>query len=110
MSIGVQDFFLGIGGAFMRHRTIQRFSMVAVVVACTGIADAQLDLPTSFTYQGELRQADEPVTGEADMIFRLFDAETDGTQIGDTVGLAYIPIAAGRFAVQLDFGVEVFNG
>ncbi|UCD76202.1 MAG: hypothetical protein JSV91_04625 [Phycisphaerales bacterium] len=94
----------------MRHATFPATATAVAMLVCAGSAGAQLALPTYFTYQGELRQAGQPVTGEADMVFRLFDAETDGNQVGDTVGLSYIPVAAGRFAVQLDFGVEVFNG
>ena len=94
----------------MRFRTIRVISITVAMLGSTGSANAQLALPTSFTYQGELRQSGEPVTGQADMMFRLFDAETDGSQVGDTVGLSYIPVDNGRFVVQVDFGVEVFNG
>jgi hypothetical protein len=87
--------------------------LVGAVIAAAigaGLAQAQSPLPTSFTYQGELRQGGEPVTGLADMIFRLFDAETEGGQVGDSVELSFIGVNDGRFAVQVDFGVDVFNG
>src|SRR5690606_14833320 len=45
-----------------------------------------------------------------DLIFRLFDAETEGEQVGtDLLGTAVFD-DEGRFTIDLAFGAEVFDG
>lgn len=67
---------------------------------------------TAFTYQGKLTDANNPASGNYDMQFKLFDTVTvgTGTQQGATVTKASVPVAAGIFTVQLDFGASVFSG
>lgn len=57
-----------------------------------------------ISYQGQLSQNGTPVSGTRDLRFRLFDAETGGSQTG-SVTLNDVDIDAGVFAVELDFGV-----
>jgi hypothetical protein len=52
----------------------------------------------------------KPLTGSYDMTFKLFDAETAGTQMGSTVATPGVSVNAGVFSVSLDFGLTVFNG
>ena len=42
-------------------------------------------LGTAFTYQGRLDRTGAPYTGSCDFLFSLFDAETEGTKIGETM-------------------------
>jgi len=66
---------------------------------------------TAFTFQGMLTDpVKKPLTGSYDMTFKLFDAETAGTQMGSTVATPGVSVNAGVFSVSLDFGLTVFNG
>ncbi len=75
-----------------------------VVVALTG--SSVLGQSTAFTYQGELRNSGQLANGVFDFQFRLFDAASGGTQQGATVCLDNVPVAAGRFTTQLNFGQQ----
>jgi hypothetical protein len=59
---------------------------------------------TSFTYQGRLIDANSPAEGEYDFIFRIYNAESDGTQAGQDVNIPDVDIIDGYFTVELDFG------
>ena len=50
-----------------------------------GRAAPAMALGSAFTYQGQLKQGDEPVTGDCEMAFRLYDQATDGTQVGSAI-------------------------
>ena len=69
---------------------------------------------TAFTYQGKLNDAGSPANGNYDLIFQLFDnADTSsGVPQGDKVKLMGVPVSAGIFTVELDFGAcaNCFNG
>jgi hypothetical protein len=67
-------------------------------------------LTPAFTYQGELRAAGSPANAAYDMEFRLFDAATDGAQVGPTVARPAVPVSGGLFSVALDFGSAQFAG
>jgi hypothetical protein len=65
---------------------------------------------TDFTYQGRLRDGDEPVNGTCDMAFRLFDGIGPGDRpVGDPISLK-VPVSDGLFTVELDFGSTAFRG
>ena len=81
---------------------------VAGIWAAPGGAQAA-PLGTAFTYHGQLRQADVPVDGPCDLRFSLWDAETDGTQIGATQAVDNVTAREGLFSVLLDFGAA-FDG
>jgi len=76
------------------------------LVACSAPA-AVLD---TFTYQGELLQAGEPVSDVCDFQFRLYDADADGTQVGPQVQHLNIAVVDGKIIADLDFGPGAFNG
>lgn len=63
---------------------------------------------TTFTYQGRLSDALMQANGSYDLGFALFDAATDGTQIGAAQTRAAVTVSNGVFTVQLDFGAAVF--
>jgi hypothetical protein len=65
---------------------------------------------SSFTYQGQLRDAGQPFTGMADLEFRLYDQLSAGSQIGSAQSLNAVPVEDGLFQVELDFGASVFDG
>lgn len=66
-------------------------------------------LDTAFVYQCELREANVLASGDFDLRFRLFGAETSGTQLGPTLCFNDLTIVDGRITVELDFGNQ-FNG
>ncbi|BCS34936.1 hypothetical protein TBR22_A41620 [Luteitalea sp. TBR-22] len=70
---------------------------------------AQQPLGTAFTYQGRLTDAGAPATGSYDFEMRLFGSPTEGVQVGPTLTLDDVAVAAGAFTVQLDFGSAPFG-
>lgn len=68
-------------------------------------------LGTGFTYQGQLQQGGNPVSGNCDLQFSLWDAASDGTQVGTTQEKANVPVSGGYFTIpDLDFGSSAFTG
>jgi hypothetical protein len=65
---------------------------------------------TTFTYQGQLSDAGALANGSYDLRFALFDAAAGGAQIGANQDVPAVPVSAGVFTVQLDFGVNAFPG
>jgi len=64
-----------------------------------------------ISYQGRLTDSGNPAEGPYDLQFKLFDAETDGNQIGmGTITKDDVTIRNGYFTVTLNFGDEVFTG
>ena len=74
-------------------------------------------LGTGFTYQGQLKQGDNPVNGTCDFQFSLWDAAgsgsppTGGNQIGSPQTKTSISVSNGYFTIpDLDFGADAFQG
>jgi len=67
-------------------------------------------LGTAFTYQGRLDRTGSPYTGSCDFLFSLFDAETEGIEIGETNVVNDLVVSNGLFTTTLDFGTGAFNG
>jgi hypothetical protein len=66
---------------------------------------------TAFTYQGRLIDANVAADGLYDFQFRLFDANSDGNQVGSDVNVAEVDVIDGYFTVTLDFNsINAFNG
>lgn len=63
----------------------------------------------AFTYQGELRDGGAVADGIYDLRFRLYDALAGGAQVGPTLCVDNVPVADGKFSVELDFG-GIFGG
>lgn len=71
--------------------------------------------PTSFTYQGQLKQEGLPLNGLADMRFSLYNSSSGGSPVAGPIVLNGSPLAAvsvnnGLFHVELDFGNNAFGG
>jgi hypothetical protein len=66
-----------------------------------------------FTYQGQITRSSSPYTGTCDLTFALWDAATDGSQLG-TQTISGKSVTGGVFSVQLNdaaqFGTNAFNG
>jgi hypothetical protein len=64
---------------------------------------------SSFSYQGELKNASGPVQGTCAFQFVLFDAPSGGAQVGTALNQS-VQVVDGLFTVQLDFGAGAFDG
>jgi len=93
----------------MRNQFAGAFALLASMLIAASPSAGQTPVGDAFTYQGELQQAGEPFTGNANLTFRLYDSATGGSQIGSDVLFILHPIEDGRFTVDLDFGA-VFDG
>jgi len=74
---------------------------------------AIIPLTAGFTYQGCLKQNNLPVNaGQFDFRFELYDRQTGGEQLGETITREAVDVSdKGYFTVEdLDFGRDVFNG
>jgi hypothetical protein len=71
---------------------------------------AEAPAGTSFTYQGQLKDASGPVTASCNFQLSLWDALTSGTQVGSTLTRTGVAVSEGLFTVTLDFGANAFNG
>lgn len=84
------------------------------VTAQSGPVGTQALAGTGFTYQGQLKNANGPVTGVCDFQFGLWDADSAGAQMGATQTIAGVNVSSGLFTVQLNeagqFGASAFNG
>lgn len=74
---------------------------------------AQEPTGPGFSYQGSLSAANQPVSGPADLLFKLYDSHTEGTLIGTPI-LKRVDIHNGVFSTLLndrnEFGAQAFNG
>src|SRR5262245_20656859 len=77
-------------------------ALLAALVLAAPISNA-------FTYQGQLIKSGTPYSGNADFLFRLWNDAAAGTQVGSDVSIAGLPVTAGLFTADLDFG-PVFDG
>ena len=99
-----------IRGSYRLRRIDFALLRLTLLVALAGsLAFAQ---GSTFTYQGRLTDGGNPANSTFDFQFRLFDLVSGGAQQGPTVTLSPVPVAAGIFTVQLDFGAcaTCFNG
>jgi len=64
---------------------------------------------TTFQYQGHLNDLGAPANGAYDLQFSLYDAVTNGDQVGPVLTNAATVVSNGVFLVGIDFG-NVFDG
>ena len=85
-------------------------ALAASLVAAAAFRGAGQPLDSTFTYQGQLRNAGQLVNGNVDVRFTLWDSDVGGTQVGNTNDFTNYPLTDGRFALGLNFGSGAFNG
>ncbi len=83
--------------------------LATIFLLAAAIPLAAEPLGTEFTYQGQLKSDGVPADGDYDFVFRLFDAETGGVQIGGDVTVPDWTVTDGLFTLQLDFGTGAFG-
>jgi hypothetical protein len=64
---------------------------------------------TAFTYQGRLKSAGQPASGNYDLRFALYDAASGNGLIGSPLTNSPVTVTNGNFTALLDFGA-VFAG
>ena len=85
-------------------------ALAASLVAAAAFRGAGQPLDSTFTYQGQLRNAGQLVNGNVDVRFTLWDSDVGGTQVGNANSFTNYPLTDGRFALGLNFGTGAFNG
>jgi hypothetical protein len=85
-------------------------AIAATLVAAAAFRGGGQPVDSTFTYQGQLRNAGALVNGSVDVRFTLWDSDVGGTQIGKTNSFTNYPLTDGRFALGLNFGNDAFNG
>ncbi len=89
----------------------RRLVLLAVVAGLLYSAvSAAAPQGVAFTYQGRLDSGGVPQTGAFDVRFRLHDAPAAGAQVGADLTLTAVPVVAGLFSADLDFGTSAFTG
>lgn len=89
----------------MTLTSLRLFCLFALLNSCLTWAQ-----DSNLTYQGQLRDGGQPVTGTVNLEFRLFDQLTGGAQIGAPQTRLNWPVEDGLFQVDLDFGSTAFDG
>lgn len=64
---------------------------------------------TAFTYQGRLIDNGARANGTYDLQFAIYDASSNGNQIGATLTNSPVAVSNGLFTTQLDFGAGVLT-
>jgi hypothetical protein len=80
----------------------RHFLATSLLVALAHHATASTLQDTAFTYQGNLTASGQPANGTFDLTFKLFDAVTDGNQLG-SISMSAFPVVNGKFTTDLDF-------
>jgi hypothetical protein len=85
---------------------------LSILIAATGVGldPALAQVGTAFTYQGRLADGGVPANGSYDIQLKLWNAASGGGQVGSTVTLGNVNVAAGLFTVSVDFGTSAFTG
>jgi hypothetical protein len=89
---------------------IGTLALVLLLALAVGLTQAQEPVGTAFTYQGYLTDGGSPADGTYDFEFKLYDAASDGSQMGSTVIKDDVTVTDGVFTVELDFGSSIFTG
>ena len=111
-------------GGLLVNRRVVSGGIICVLLSVSLIASAQAQptaasRPTSptaplgaagtaFRYQGQLKNGNVPVNDTCDIVFSLYDAASNGVQIGNSL-TQIVVIVNGLFTTELDFGA-MFNG
>ncbi|MGC9451841.1 MAG: hypothetical protein ACP5I4_10370 [Oceanipulchritudo sp.] len=89
----------------MKCKTITT-TIILILSAIFLAGNGAAAIGTAFSYQGQLLDNDEPASGTYDFQFKLYDAETGGTQWGSTVTVPGKTVENGLFTAVLDFGYQ----
>ena len=91
----------------MLKKSILRNIFVGLIIV--GAAFAAFAQTNEFTYQGKLTDTGTLQT-TYQMQFKLFDAVSNGNQVGFALTNPSVAVSSGIFTVSLDFGAAAFDG
>ena len=91
-----------------RTRTTIAAAIATLILGAGSIAAGPPQVGSSFTYQGTLSDGGAPIDGTVDLRFRLYDAESGGTEVAPQIVMTDVAVTNGLFDVALDFG-NVFD-
>jgi len=102
---------------FLKEKKMKTAKMLVILVLAFGlmmcvakVSEAE-PMGTAFTYQGRLLDANDVANGLYDFEFELYDAPSDGNQLGSTIDINDLDVIDGYFTVVLDFNEpNAFNG
>ncbi len=83
--------------------------LISLLVVHSSIVMSQ-DSTSVINYIGVLTDDGLSANGEYDLIFTLFDKQTNGVQIGNSMTFENEYVQTGRIILDLDFGIGVFDG
>ena len=92
----------------MMNKSATSFFLMVLIFVCSQTGQAQT-MGTVFTYQGKLSDGGTPANGQYDFEFKLFNTETQGSQVGGALLEDNVGVYEGNFRAELDFG-GVFDG
>src|SRR5664279_5837159 len=87
---------------------IQRMALIALFSALNS-QPSTFAQGTAFTYQGQLKDNDNPANGSYDISFAAYDAVTSGNLIGASVTNSAVNVSNGLFTTLVDLG-GIFTG
>ncbi|MCC7097768.1 MAG: hypothetical protein IT472_11370 [Thermomonas sp.] len=85
------------------HRHLLALALAAALVLPLPRAQAE-----PFTFQGFLEQSGSPLNGNANLAFKLYDAQSGGTQLGSTITANTYLVLDGVFTIDLNFAGVAF--
>ena len=89
----------------MKDRIILTLSIALILGVNSVIAQT-----TEFAHTDLLPNSVTPATGAFEMQFRLFDAGSDGNQIGPVYTISQVEVKNRSYSVRIDFGAAAFSG
>ncbi|HAB19619.1 MAG TPA: hypothetical protein PLX89_26405 [Verrucomicrobiota bacterium] len=91
-------------------KTKTRFSLLLALLYFLASVIHITAQSAAFTYQGRLTSGGGPANGRYDFQFTLFDAENDGSPVGDPITFSAMGLTNGLFTASLDYDTSVFAG
>jgi hypothetical protein len=92
----------------MRNKTAVVAILAGMALAAAAApAMAQFPITSTVTYQGQLENAGQPVSGVVNLRFGLFSAQTGGAAIV-TRTVSNVTVTEGIFSTDVDFGLPAF--
>jgi len=94
----------------IRSRALRALALLVATLfpASLALAEDAIIVP-AIQYQGLLEDQLGRLNEPADFVFTLWDAESDGAQIGEPIALEQVRVVDGVFSVELPFAVADFE-
>ncbi|WP_395374467.1 hypothetical protein [Marinicella sp. W31] len=83
---------------------------VLCLLSAVSFSAGAVDVGSQFNYQGQLKESGSAASGQYDIQFKLYDAESNGNQVQSTQFKDDVEVEDGLFKVDLDFSDLPFFG